>query len=145
MVLGRVPHVEDDGGLGIEALDFLRGKVPVEIEGETVSARDQRRSLRQEPPDAPVVVGYRAPDLPPANFRTDLQQDGHAARRLAPRGVQDVGGNSTHENSFSSRRWVIFRCSSAAMRNSVAGSLSRRARSRPSISAALLPVAQTMK
>ena len=64
-----------------------------------------------------------------------------------PDNVRDeFGGEGRfHGRSFSSRMRVIFCCSPAAMRSSSAGSLFSRERRMPSISAALLPVAHTMK
>src|SRR5438876_1044966 len=58
--------------------------------------------------------------------------------------VEHVRGDSRHHSTnFSSRRFVILRCSSAAMRNSVAASFFIRWRMSASISSALRPVAQT--
>ena len=48
-------------------------------------------------------------------------------------------------SSLSIRNFVIFRCSSAAIRSSVAGSLVNRFSNVANISPALFPVAQTMK
>src|SRR3954462_14258807 len=150
MMLGRIPHMKDNRRLRIEPFDLQIGEIPVEIEREPVDSRDQRRARRQELPDTAIVVRSCAAELAPAVFRTDFQHDGHAARRPPTRGVEHVSGDAAHgwisfKSSFSSLRFVIFRCSSAAMCISMAGSLSSRWRNRLSISAAVLPVAQTMK
>src|SRR5215216_4071356 len=141
----RVPYVEDDRGLGIEAFDLLIPEIGFDVKGEAIDPRGQHGALGQDLLDSSVPVRQGPADLPPAAFFTDFQHDGHAARRTPPRDVQNVSGDAAHDSSFSSRRWVIFRCSSAAMRSSASGSLGRRSRSRARISAAVLPVAQTMK
>src|SRR6476659_1585156 len=150
MVLRRIPDLEDDRDLGINPFDLKIREVGFGLKREPVASAGQRNSCGQELPDAAVVISHRAAELAPAVFRTDFEHDGHAARRPPARGVKDVGGDTAHEwipfkRSFSSLRLVIFRCSSAAMCSSISRSLSSRCRSRLSISAALLPVAQTMK
>src|SRR3954454_3208379 len=145
MVLAGVPDEEDDRDFRIEAFDLLLFEIDFGPEGEAVDPPRQRGAGGQELADAAVLVRPGFADLPPALILADFKKDGHAARRPSPRGVQDVRCDAAHTRIFSSRRFVIFRCSSAATRSSVSGSLSSRARSRPSISSALLPVAQTMK
>src|SRR4029079_19118901 len=74
-----------------------------------------------------------------------LDGDGDARSGLAARDVEDVRGVRFHRStSFSSRRSVILRCSSTARRSSVSASLFMRSFAMASISATVLPVAQTM-
>ena len=116
VVLGRVAHREDDRRLGIEAVDPVRLEIGARIERQAIGPLDQGRARRQELADAAVRVGRGAADLAPALSGPHLEHDGDAGGRPAARGVEDVGGDAAHDRSFSSRRLVIFRCSSAATR-----------------------------
>src|SRR3954464_6410025 len=108
MMLVRGPYVEDDRGLRIETLDLELSEIGFDPEGEAIDPRRQRGARGQELTDAAVLIRNRPADLPPPLVLSDLQDDGHAARRLSPRGVQDVRGDAAHARSFSSRRLVIF-------------------------------------
>src|SRR5207245_9151468 len=101
---------------------------------------------REQVCDTPVGVAPARGRLGPTVARAACQRDRDARRGPPPRDVQDVGRNAAHEaTSLSRRSRVIFACSSAATRSSVAGSFERRPRSAPSHSSAVLPVAETTK
>src|SRR3569833_2177931 len=131
VVLARVGDVEGNGHLGIE-VRMARG-----VEDQPVGALLRRRQVA----DPAVVVGTALGDARPAVAVAAIQPDRHAARRPAPRGVQDMRGKA-HAKSFLSLSSVILTSSAWTTARSVPGSLRRRSRSSASISAASRPLAQ---
>src|SRR3954469_24250042 len=148
-VLVRIADVEGDLDLRkeghAEALVAVEG---ADVERQAVVAR-RYRSLGERV-HAPFFVGGAAADRRPLAGLAQLEDDGDAFGRFAARDVEQVCGD--HEmvsgscsSSLVSRSRVILRCSSAAMRSSSPASCRSRVSSSASISAAVLPGAQTMK
>src|SRR3954465_2692837 len=148
-VLVRIADVERDLDLRkeghAEALVAMKG---ADVERQAVGAR-RHRSLGQRV-DAAFFVGGAAADRRPLAGLAQLEDDSYAFRRFAARDWEHVWGDQgivsgSCSSSLPSRSRVILRCSSAAMRSSSPASCRSRASSSASISAAVLPVAQTMK
>ena len=146
MMRPRVDDLEVDHDPGVESEHAPTFEVGPGGEVEPVNARRERVVAGQEVADPAVGVGRGVAQVVPAVARLESQGDADARGGAAGALVEDVGGDRAgHRTSFSRRRRMILACSAAAMVASVAESLGRRAWRRASISAALLPVAQTMK
>src|SRR6185369_9446703 len=132
---------------GVANLERDRGDREKRLAAEVLAGleRDAIRSLGgllDESQAAVIVRLAVADDVESAVivFERDLHPRGGAAFGC----VEDMRRDSHQFNSFANRRCMIFRCSSAATRNSVAASFPKRSRHMRSISSADLPVAQTM-
>src|SRR5258706_7945718 len=146
IMLRRIADCKDDYNLWIESVDLLRGEVRPRLEGQSINAFGQGK-IGQKVSGPTISVGGSFSNLPPTAVGVfDLKSHGHAAGRSSARGIQQVGGDCAHWLiSFSNLNPVIFRCSSAAPRNSVPRSFRKRSFKAPSISSESFPVAQTMK
>ena len=113
-----------------------------DVEREAIGSR-RERSILGERHEPAVLVGRAARDGRPFALLAQLEDDGDAGAGGAESQVQDMRCN--HVSNFASRKFVIFRCSSAATASSLHSSLVNRCSSSESISSADLPVAQTMK
>src|SRR5262249_48796183 len=138
----RLAYAENHRGFRKEGrCDALRAVVVAEIEREAVRAGIERPRVDEN--HASALVARAAADRPPVVGAANFQDDGHADGGNAVRDIEHV--RRDHVSSFARRIRVICRCSSAAACSSRAGSFaSLRSRIR-SMSAALFPVAQTMK
>src|SRR5689334_5648289 len=147
-MLRRIVDVEDHAHLRIETANAERREIRFGVEHETISSVSHRTIDEKERLHASVGVGPRVAQLGPALISVlHLERNGHAARGRAARGIEDVRRNRAHAGPSSLRnlKSVIFACSAAALRNSAAGSFSKRISSSASISSVDLRVAQTMK
>ena len=147
IVLFRVPHCKNDYDFTIESFSPQRRKVWPGLEGQSISTPGERKTIRQKVAGSAIRISGAPGDLfPGASGRFDFKPYHHATGRASARSIKYVGGDGAHLlSSFSNLRRVIFRCSSAAIRNSAPGSLHIRSFRMASISAEVLPVAQTMK
>src|SRR5258706_5100862 len=147
IMLRRIADCKDDYNLSIESVDLLRGEVRPRLEGQSINSFGQGKIVRQKMSGATISVGGSFSNLSPTAVGVfDLKSHGHAAGRSSARCVQHVGGDCAHWLiSFSNLNRVIFRCSSAAPRNSVPRSFRKRSFKAPSTSSESFPVAQTMK
>src|SRR5216110_2280643 len=140
VMLRFVAHFKRNRHLGEKRVRLA--EVRAGAEGQ--AKRSLRGRLIEQRATASVVIGLAVTDDDPVIRFLSLERDFHAGGGAAARSVEDVCGDAAHDTSFSNRNRVIFRCSSAAMRNSFAGSFCSRSRAIASISSADLPVAQTM-
>ena len=147
MMLGRIANRKDNHDLGIEAFDLLRGEVSSRLEGQSINASVQGKTVRQQISDATIRVGCPFTNLLPTAVGTlEFQPHPHAVRRTSARGIENMCSDCAHSfRSFSNLSRVIFRCSSAAADSSALRSFCNRVVRIASISAEDLPVAQTMK
>src|SRR5207244_3454543 len=143
VILLGIANLEHDLDERMERRDSQGGEVRPRVEAQAVRTGGRLQVAREQIRDAPVGVAPGRGQLGPTVARAARQRDRDAGRGPPPRDVQDVGRDAAHETtSLWSRSRVILACSSAAMRSSVVGSFVRRPRSAPSISSALLPVAE---
>src|SRR5258708_3367352 len=147
IMLRRIADCKNDYNLSIKSFDLLRGEVKPRLEGQSINAFGQGKTIRQQVSGATISIGGSFANLPPTAVGVfDLKSHGHAAGRPSARGIQHMGGDCPHWLiSFSNLNRVTFRCSSAAMRNSVPGSFCKRSFKFASISCEVFPDAQTMK
>ena len=145
-MLCRITNRERYRDFAVKPLDSLGCKIGFGIKHESVNAAVQSKTGRQQILCATVYVGQARPDLlPTAVGSFEFQSDRNAAGRLAAGNIQKMGSDGTHWlRSFSNLRRVIFRCSSAALRNSVSAAFFSRVFRIFSSSAEDFPVAQTM-
>jgi len=145
-VLRWIAKLENDRYLGIEALNLMGRKVPARIEDQPVNAGVQYDFFRNKIGDPAIFVSGSFADQLPTTRYFDFQSNRHACGWPPLCCVENMCGDCAHWlRSFSNLRRVIFRCSSAATRNSVTGSFCMRTFKLLSISSGLLPLAQTMK
>lgn len=138
---------ERDADFRIQAGAAVALQVFAGFEGKPVRAS---RGILRKIAAAAVGVGFTGGDRSPApcvasvNFMP-FEANGNSRSGLAAHRIQYMRSNDAHStNHFPKRIWVIWRCCSAASRNSISRLLARRRFSIASISAVLLPVAHTM-
>src|SRR6266849_1986482 len=146
-MLFRIAHRKNDHDFAIESFSPLRRKVGPRLEDQSISTCLQGKTVRQKGGGSAIRIGGSLANLPPgAGGPFDFKPYHHATSRASSRGIENVCSNRAHSlSSFSNLSRVIFRCSSAATRNSVPGSFRKRALRIASISSEVFPVAQTMK
>src|SRR4051794_2724768 len=109
---------KDDAHLGIKRRNALSAKVIASREGQAVAANLERAG--DELAGAPVGIG----DTRGEAFAIALERELDAAGRTAAARVEDMSGDRAQRvpsrKSFVRRSLVIFSCSPAAMRSSVA-------------------------
>lgn len=147
MMLCRVANCENNHDFTKETLDFLRGEVGFRLEGQSINASVQGKTVRQQISGAPIRVGCSFTNQLPTTVGTfEFQPHPHAVRRTSARGIENMCSDCAHSfRSFSSLSCVIFRCSPAATESSALRSFCNRVFRIASISVEDLPVAQTMK
>src|SRR6266852_6626797 len=131
----------------VQPLLFARREVARSVKSQSIHAFRERRAVRHQLAPTSILVCLRSTDCRPLTGRILLLQPHRYARGgFAPCCIQNVRGNAIHPAiHFFNRRCIIFRCSSAAWRSSVASSLCNRRRRISRISLADIPVAQTIK
>src|SRR6266436_1392868 len=133
VILLGIANLEYDLDERMERRDPEGREVRPRVEAQSVRTGRGLDVARQQIRDAPVGVAPAGGELGPTVARAAGQRDRDARRGPPARDVQDVGRDAAHETtSLSSRSRVIFACSPVA----------RRPRSAPSISSAVLPVAE---
>ena len=142
-----IANRKNDHDFAIKTFDLLRREIRPGLEGQSVNTSVQGKPVRQKVSGATIRIrGPFANLLPGAIGTLEFKPHRHATGRTSARGIENMGRDCAHWlSSFSNLSRVIFRCSSAAMRNSVPGSFCKRSLRIASMSAELLPVAQTMK
>jgi len=145
-MLCRITNREGYRDFAVKPLDSQGCKIGFGIKHQTVNAAMQRKTRWQQILCATIRVGSFSPDLlPTAVGSFEFQPDRNAAGRLATGNIENMCGDGTHRlTSFSNLGRVIFRCSSAALRNSIFTSFFSRAFRISSSSSEDFPVAQTM-
>lgn len=113
------------------------------IKYEPVHARHDLETVGQLR-QSPLRIGMAGCDAHPFAPLLNRKHNRHARCRLSGCCIENVGGNHAVMSLFS-RRSVIFRCSSAAICSSSAGSWCRRSSRVVTISSLDLSVAHTMK
>src|ERR1043166_3121727 len=129
-----------------ETLDAAHSKIRTCIERQSVMARQERFGRRKEVLYPAVDVGYAFCDfLPTRSVGFSFQDDWDSGSGFSGRRIKNMGCDSAHfSKSFVNLISVIFRCSSAAICNSVAAEFLSLALHIASISSADFPVAQTI-
>lgn len=147
MMLGRIANRKDNHDLRIEAFHLLCGKVSSRLEGQSINASVQSKTVRQQLSGATIRVGCSFTNLLPTAAGTlEFQLHPHAVRRTSARGIKNMCSDCAHWfRSFSNLSCVILRCSSAATDSSALRSFCNRVFRIDNISSEDLPVAQTMK
>jgi len=100
----------------IQALNFLGEVIGRGVERNAIGAGAKSFVLGEQLRAAAVFVGLRnGENLPSAGRVLPFEAHRDAFRGFALRDVEDVSGDTAHEEShFLSRRWAIWRCWSAA-------------------------------
>ena len=147
VMLRRVLDDKADRDLLIETVDLPVLEIRTHFESETVERDHQRLALGKEVAGSTVGIRLLCSYLFPSSVvGLKVESNGYVGGGSADRDVENMCRYSTHsDKSFLSRISVIFSCSRAAFTISVSRSFARRSRQMSSISAALLPVAHTMK
>ncbi len=147
IVLCWIAYSKNDHNFPVESLDRLRDEVGFSLEGQSINTRSQVMTFQQQICGATIGIGDAFANLlPDATATFQFKRDRDATGRPPTRGIEHMGGDGTHWlSSFSNLSREIFRCSSAATRNSVVGSFDKRLFKLASISFEVFPVAQTMK
>ena len=143
IVLTRIIDLKLDFDPLIKRVTPRGAVVRAGFEPQAIQAR-RERVVSEQLFDAPVLIRNAMAELDERPILEYCQADAHRSGWFAERGIEHVRGDRAHDSSFSSRRWVIFACSVAAMSSSKSGECLSRAWSNESISSALFPVAQTM-
>jgi len=132
---------------GIQPVHAAFSEISCSLKGQSIYAFSERRAIGQQLGASSVLIGAAGTQgRPVAGSFLTVQAHRDAGGRFAFGHVQNVSGDSAHlATHFLRRRCMIFRCSSAACRSSVASSLCNRRRRISRISLADFPVAQTIK
>lgn len=148
MVVRIARDAKDNHDFRVERGTPRGGEIRADVEAKAVDSLAERRLARHEIRNATIAVRRAASHH--GVVARPLERDADTDGGFSERGVQHVCADRAHDarsglKSFSSLRRVIFRCSSAATRSSLSGSLPMRSLASDNISSADFPLAHTIK